>query len=316
MLGQLWAGAALLAVFVVVPRTRWVGWWETKRRPLLLTAAALLLVGVYYLWSLTIGARATVVGSTNLQTVLFIFYEHLGFVGPGPGRVALRVAGIAALKPFAPALAGYGAVVGLVLGAGLAALWQKPVRRLTLGILACLALPAGLILLAGLVTHFRVLGRHFAPLAVILLVILSVGLLQLWQGRRGIGKVLVTGFVAVTLASCLLVRLASRHEKDNYRQAAVVAREALARNEIVWWNGDSMAADYYAVPLTTNATAGHVRLISGPPPGFAEHLPKPDTVIASKPDIYDGQGALAEYLKANGYRPVTNFIAFLVWRQQ
>ncbi|MBP9901097.1 MAG: hypothetical protein KBH45_06530 [Verrucomicrobia bacterium] len=317
MLGQMWAGAALLAVFVVVPKTRWATWWDRHRGKLLLTAGALLLLGGYYLWSLTIGARATAVGATNLQTILFIFYEQLGCVGPGPGRIELRAAGVAALKPFAVGLGTYATVVGLVLVAGLVALWQNGSRRLTLGALACLALPAGLILLAGVATHFRVLGRHFAPLAVILFVILGLGLLHLWQRRGCVGRGLATGFVVVTLASCLLIRFAPRHAKDDCRQAAQLAKAALAQNEIVWWNAGDMAATYYDVPIANSGSnQTGVLVVFDPQPAFAIKQPKPGTVITSKPDIYDSQGVLAGYLKENGYQPITNLMAFTLWKRK
>ncbi len=316
MLGQMWAGAALLAIFVITSKTRRAAWWDMQRGKLLVTAGALLLLGCYYLWTLTIGARATAVGTTNLQTILFIFYEQLGFVGPGPGRVELRTAGASALLPYSIALAVHALLVGLVLLAGLAALWRKQSRCLSIGLLACVALPAGLILIAGQVTHFRVLGRHFAPLSVILFLILSIGLLDLWQLRARMGKMLVAGFTIVTLASCLLVRFSPRHEKDNCRQAASLAKEALAGNKIVWWNAGDMAATYYGVPVTTTETDGPgVHIVINPQLGFELNLPQPDIVIASKADVYDKRSVVAAYLKKYDYQPTINLMAFSIWQK-
>jgi hypothetical protein len=36
-------------------------------------------------------------------------------------------------------------------------------------------------------------------------------------------------------------------------------------------------------------------------------------IIASRPDVYDGGGALAEFVAQAHYRPVTNLMAFTVW---
>jgi hypothetical protein len=317
MLGEIWAGAALLAVFAVVPRERWLGWWRKQRAKLLSAGAALLLLGLYYLWSLTIGARATAVGTTNLQTILFIFYEQLGFTGPGPGRVQLRESGFLALKPFLAGLALYAALVGTVLLAGLRQLGRTLERKKLIALACCVALPASFILVAGVATHFRALGRHFAPLAVLLLLILATGLLRLWQQRGWLGTGLAVAFLLASLWSCLLIRFAPRHEKDDCRQAATLAKTALMGGETVWWNAGDLAAAYYAMPLTTNSgvVTGSALLVAGPSPGFASRFPKPDVVIASKPDIYDAQGALAAFLKANAYQPVTNFMAFTIWHR-
>lgn len=315
MLGEMWAGAALLAVFIAVPRERWRGWWRMHRPALATTAALLLAMGCYYLWSLTIGARATAVGTTNLQTTLFIFYEQLGFAGVGPGRMELREAGVYALTPFAAGLLAYGIFTGLVLLAGCRAFLQKEMREKTLSIVAGLAVPAGLILIAGMIAHFRVLGRHFAPLAVMLFLVLGAGLTRLWQKPRWIGKGIVTGFILATLWSSLSLRFAPRHEKDNYRRAAALAKAALEHGKTVWWSAADMAAEYYSVPIATNGTnLRAVTIVNNPGSDFAEALPEPNLVIASKPDVYDSQGALAAYLKENRYQKVTSFMAFTVWK--
>ena len=317
LLGEMWAGAALLAVFVAVPKPRWSAWWTTYRWRLLCTGAVLLSVGCYYLWTLQIGARATAIATTNLQTFLFIFYEQLGFVGPGPGRNELREIGVQALKPFAAGLAVHGLVTGLVMMAGLAALWkQVSCRRLFL-LLACVAVPAGLILLAGVVTHFRVLGRHFVPLTVLFLLIIGAGLLRLWAHQGWLRRGIAVCFLVLSLVSCVQVRVAERHTKEDYRQAAAIAKAALARGEIVWWNAADIGADYYHLPISTNSSPTEAALlVFDPRPGFDASLPPPDLIAVSKPDIYDRQGVLAAYLQKHRYQKVASFMAFSVWRKQ
>jgi hypothetical protein len=315
MLGEIWTGGALLATLVVVPKERLFGWWRTHRPALVVTAILLLALGLYYLWTLTLGARATAVGSTNLQTCAFIFYEQLGFMGIGPGRIELREAGGQALKPFALGLAAYAAFTSWVLLAGIRALGSGAGRRQCLGVILCVAVPSVLILLAGITAHFRVLGRHFTPFVPVLFLLLAAGLLQLWR-RSPLGKVVVTLFCACTLWSCLLIRFAHRHDKDNYREAATLARQALAEGRSVWWNAGDLAADYYRVPLTTKvADQGTAWFVASPAPGFATSLSQPDVVITSKPDVYDALGGLAGFLKANHYETTTNFMAFTIWQR-
>jgi len=59
-----------------------------------------------------------------------------------------------------------------------------------------------------------------------------------------------------------------------------------------------------------------VLVVFDPQPAFAIKQPKPGTVITSKPDIYDSQGVLAGYLKENGYQPITNLMAFTLWKRK
>lgn len=317
MLGEIWASAPLLAMVVMIPKERLIVWWRLYRTELAATLTILFLIGIYYLWSLTQGARATAVGTTNLQTVLFIFYEQLGFTGLGSGRLELRELGARSLKPFVGGLALYASAMGAVLVAGIWAMWQETPARKLMKLLGCLLLPSLLILMAGLTMHFRVLGRHFTPLIIIVLLVVSTGLNRLWRQPGWAGKTVVVGLIVMTLFSCLMVRLAPRHEKDNYRQAARFAQEALARNAVVWWNADSMAAEYYNVPLTTNGNVLRQKALLFIDPESREiaSLPKADLIISSRPDVYDPRGNLSRYLKEENFRAKTNLVAFTLWEQ-
>jgi len=51
-----------------------------------------------------------------------------------------------------------------------------------------------------------------------------------------------------------------------------------------------------------------------PSKAFELNLPKPDLVLASKPDVYDQNGVVQEYLSRGGYHPVANLTAFTAWR--
>ncbi len=317
MLGEIWASAPLLALLVMIPKERLIGWWRLYRTEWITTLAILLFTGIYYLWSLTQGARATAVGTTNLQTFLFIFYEQLGFTGLGPGRLELRELGARSLKPFLPGLALYAVFAGAVLVTGIRSILQGSSSRKLVRLLGCLFLPSFLILAAGLMMHFRVLGRHFTPLIIIVFLVVSTGVVQLWQQRGWAGKAVVAGLMAMTFSSCLMVRLAARHEKDNYRQAARFARESLAQNAVVWWSADPMAAEYYDVPLTTegNPLGRGALLVIDPGSEEIPFLPKAGLIISSRPDVYDPRGTISAYLKRENFRAKTNLVAFILWVQ-
>jgi hypothetical protein len=175
------------------------------------------------------------------------------------------------------------------------------------------ALVAGFILAVGVAAHFRVLGRHCAPVLPMALFVVATGLLALWD-RAG-GRVAVVAVLSLNLVSSLMVRFAERHAKDDYRAAAAFGRAALDAGETVWWSADPEGAAIYGLPTGTNIAPAAV-YVRNPVEGFEQNAPAPTLVITSKPDVYDAFGALEAYLKANQWMPATNFTAFTLWRRE
>jgi len=109
----------LLAYIAIVP--------APDRRSLLRLApgslaaclAGLLVWAGYYAWTMTFAGPPTAVGTTTPQTIVFIFYELLGFAGWGPGRNDLRANGVSALKSFLLPLMIFGTLVGTTTWLGL-----------------------------------------------------------------------------------------------------------------------------------------------------------------------------------------------------
>jgi hypothetical protein len=315
MLAMLWLGAYLGAALLGVPgsllrrfaRDYW-GWAS-------LTFLMLLAMGLFYLWTLSIGARASAVGTVDIRNVFFVPFELLGFSGLGPGRLAIRTGGLEAFLPWAPWLAAYGVVLLVVLSLGWREISRDTSRRARSCWIILFVLVAGLILMTGRVVHFRVLGRHCAPVLPLLLFVLGKGVIVLVQrrGRRGLLPVIV--FFGLSLASCLLLRFSERHARDDYRGAAALGRQALSRHEVVWWNADPQAAAVYHLSVTTQIDASNAALfLVNPTNGFGQGLPKPDLVLSSKPDVYDNQGALADYLARAGFKRSATLAAFSAWR--
>ncbi len=315
MLAMLWLGAYLLGLLLNTPKTRLIHFLRGYGRLWAITALLLLGMGLFYLWTLTIGARATAVGGTDLRNLAFIPFELLGFSGLGPGRLAIRNEGLKAFLPWLPWLGLFGVFVAAVLLAG----WRSIASALPLRQRLCwplaVMLVGGFILLVGVVVHFRVLGRHCTPVLPLMMFVLGAGATKLWDGKRLVGRLAVAGFVVLSLSSCLMVRFGERHAKDDYRGAARWARAALERGETVWWNADREGAAIYNLPATTNLQPNTALWVANPLDGFETNLPAPSLVLASKPDIYDGTGALAGFLKRNDYQAATNFVAFTAWRR-
>jgi len=315
LLGMVWAGAAIAAMPVLLSPRQVMGLAKRYWSLWLAAAGLLALFAGYYLWALSLGARASASATTTLASFCFIGYELLGFGGLGPGRLELRTAGLAALRPHLAWLTLYGVAIAVPIGAAVLQEVNGRNRR-HLVMAFCCSLPPAFILAVGYVAHFRVLGRHFAPILPVLLLLSASGLAWLWSRHGTWARIVALAFCGLSLLSCLSLRFSSRHEKDNYRAAAAWARTALNKGKRVWWNASPVGAQYYHVPLTSDSDRGDAALIVlNPERGTLNHLPLPEVIIASKPDLFDGQSALAELLRGQGFRPAGNFNAFVIWER-
>jgi len=315
MLGMIWAGAAIVAAIFLTPKERLLKLGREHVFAWLVAVLLLAALGFYYLWTLHTGARASDVASTDLKNVAFIGYELLGFAGLGPGRSEIRSGGLHVFKPYAPALALFAATVLALVVFGVRSVWQNYPRKKILVMAVVVAAPALFILAAGFALHFRVLGRHFAPLLAAVVFLLGIGIGAAWR-RGGVGKILVVAFFALCLASGLSLRLATRHAKDDYRSAAGLARAALAGGKIVWWSADPNAAGYYHLTATTSFTsADKAILMINPAVDDLTNAVMPDIIFASRQDIYDPHGVVRDYLAQNHFQQTAVLPAFAVWEK-
>jgi hypothetical protein len=315
MLGMIWAGAAIVAAIFLSPNKRLL---KLARDYIFAWLAGLVLLaalGFYYLWTLKAGARASDVASTDWKNVAFIGYELLGFAGLGPGRLEIRDGGLHVFKPYAPQLALFAALLLALIFYAVREMLQNYPRKKILGLAVIVAAPAVFILTAGFALHFRILGRHFAPLLAAVVFLLGLGVNAAWR-RGAAGKILVVGFFALCLASGFSLKLATRHAKDDYRSAAGLARAALAQGETVWWSADANAAEYYRLSVSTNSTeAGKAFIMVNPPAEFLATNVPADVVIISRPDIYDPHGTLVAFLAQNDFKKAAVLPAFVVWEK-
>ena len=315
MLGMIWAGAALLATPALLSWARVMSLIKQYAALCLAAGGMLLLFGSYYLWTLAVGARASAAATTTLSSTLFIGYELLGFGGLGPGRLAMRSAGPAALRPYLLWLALYAIPTAILIGVALRQL-LNPGHRRYLVVALCCVVPSGFLLAVGWVAHFRVLGRHFTPLVPVMLLLFIQGCSVFWSRRKTCAQGVVLLFCALSLVSCLSLRFLPRHEKDDYRAAATVAKTALRNGQRVWWSAAREGAQYYGVPTASHpGDAGEAILLMNPTGETLTSLPKPQIIVASKPDIYDGPMALAEYIREQDFQPATTFTAFVIWKK-
>jgi hypothetical protein len=178
-----------------------------------------------------------------------------------------------------------------------------------------IALPAIVLLGVGYVKDFRVLGRHFMPLLPVIWLVLWLGLKECSLRSGWMFRPIVCGFVALSLASCLSFRFAARHERDDYTGAAQYANRFLRAGDAVWWNAGKEGALYYSVPLVEKPAANtHAFWLMNPTQADLQGLSAPELVIASKSDVYDARGAIAQFIAQNGYSKAASLPAFTIWQ--
>ena len=319
LLGVIWAAGAVGGLGYLSQRKFGELRSPSQLFPIVVGTATLALLGAYYFWTLSLGTGASSVGSTSVLNLAFITYELLGAAGLGPGRLQIRENGFEAFRAsesqfffsaFILILAGTMLIYGVFAGL------REVSHRARIAALIC-ALPTTVVLVVlGYWQHFRLLGRHFMPILPVILALLTIGIFRLWATRKLIAVSGFTALLAAWLISSLSLRFCERHRKDDYREAARVARDGLKANQVVWWSADRAAAFYYHVPITSRPGAGAVTLILRPAPEDLRPLAVPDFVIASKPDIYDGRAdALGAYLVAHQFLPVRDLPAFTIWRK-
>jgi hypothetical protein len=334
MLGAFWVFAA--GVYAIQLHHRHLGWRYLARGAhavwLAIFVIVVSLLCVYYVSSLLQGAGGSRVSTTTPATLAFAAYELLGLSGIGPGRHELRDMGLAALRPHAPGLLLAAALIGLTLVCGT----REALRRLgarDLAIAVSLALlPVFIVVLSGFVMGWRVLGRHlFATIPVINL-LFALGLVRLWDApagrRRLLGRLAAAACLAALAMSALSMRFAVQHSKDDYKLAATIAKDALARGQRVWWAADYLGAHYYRLPGNFDYR-GELTGMHQPPfctdqPGIQatanlsaeclQTLSPPDIVIFSRPETFDLSGDMRRYLEAGNYVKVQEMPAIAIWR--
>jgi len=308
------------AIALSIPLCFRPGFWSSMTRagrsPLLFFGPALLLLALYFAWTIEqkIGAGYR---SMNLAAIASVFYDQVGFIGLGPARADLRpssvfATGTVSLAPLLPYVIPI-ALLALPLAWALfiAARQSFGLSRSRLITALCVSiLPAVIIFALGYIRGVRMLGRHLTPLFPFILLAQAFAILLLWKNGRPLHRIAAALILFSLTFSSLQLRFNPRHGKDDYRSAAAVAAAALAQGKVVWWAASSDGAAYYRLPTVPTDVPGYARLI-GPPPGST--TPSPDLVVISKPDLTDPDGVVIQYIAARHYRIIDTFPSFTIW---
>jgi hypothetical protein len=206
VLGVPWSGVVTL-LLMTQP-----AFWTSLRRSGI-PAPVLAALAIYFLWTVRQLAD-TGLEPMNPASIPFVFYEHLGFAGLGPGRTDIRSGGVALVLSWSPYLCLLGIPLLYAFVAAARSRFGLP-RRLIIPLGLVVLFPTALVFLLAVKNHYRVVGRHLTPLSVFVVAALAYAVCILWNRRRLLDRVMLVSLLLALLLSSLECRFALRHAKDD-----------------------------------------------------------------------------------------------------
>jgi hypothetical protein len=317
ILGVFWVFSCLLTLALLYPAVLRELYRSILRQKWLFGVAFMLcaVVAGVAVHSHLAGARANLYAAFSLAGMAYGLVELLGAAGLGPSRDALRVS-VLGTDHLQLAL-----MLSLAAAAGLAVLlsWlQLPSWRQRCAVLLAAGLPLSVMALLGLGLHWRVVGRHLSAILPVLL----IGLAAFFSSAASRGWAWRAAAVALGLAllvSAVEVRWAPRHMKDDYRQAAAWARQALGKGESVLWLANQRGLRYYGLSkdrssIKTEGVPGVIMFQQYP--AVAAQTPWPDVVIYSPREGVDPDRRARPVLESGRYVLTARAAAFELYRLQ
>ncbi len=302
----IWAFGAGVALLVLRPGWLRQGGFWLRSLPWILAAAA---VGGYYTFTLLKGYRAASAGEGGLLSVGFGLYEMLGLAGLGPDRNAIRSAPAVVIR-WLPLIVPAFAVITAAWWLGLRDWIKSQPAKVLLALALALGIPVSILLFSGVFFGFRILGRHLSPAIVVLLLPLAQCLELGLRGRR-IPLVIGSTAMLFWLASCLVLRFDSRHAKDDYRRATLMAYDLYKDDRRIWWLADMNAPRYYVYRRDGIPAINAIQPWETSPPAS---LGLTDYVFVNRPDLrFQGRDHQA-ILTAAKFKLVERFSGFEVWK--
>jgi hypothetical protein len=178
------------------------------------------------------------------------------------------------------------------------------------------ALPLSAMVCLVFLKDFHAVGRHFTPVSPVIVLAVALAVAAAGWEKSKWEIAWTAAFLLLWLVSCLEIRLAPRHRRDDYRDAAQVGRAALAERKRLWWIASDLAGEYYGLQVTADPNdISRALRVWRPAPEDLASLPAPDVVILSKPSIFDLTGCVTAYLQAHHYRQDATLPAFSIWEK-
>jgi hypothetical protein len=156
-----------------------------------------------------------------------------------------------------------------------------------------------------------------APLAPLLVLLIAWAATPHPNPRQEQGKInqkaaqmMALLVIALGLASSLSLRFSARHLKDDYRGAAEIAKQAIQQQKPVIWVADRWTGYFYG--LDENHSGWHPWRDSMPLPDLTGR----ETLLLTKPDIYDPKGGLRTLLEKQNFKATQSLPAFTIFESR
>lgn len=156
--------------------------------------------------------------------------------------------------------------------------------------------------------RIHIVSRENRVLPFILL-LLSLGLLHLWQSDKILNWTVVLTLCLLLIFSSLSIRFSPRFAKDDYRTAAQIAKSSLENGKTIWWAADSATANYYGLEFDEKLIN-----ILGFSKSDLQNAPASSLVLLSKADIYDSNRFISDFLAKEDLKTSSFLKAFSVYR--
>jgi hypothetical protein len=296
---------------------------------LVVSGGALLLLGVYYARVIARGADINWEGpwKVGLKNLLFSGYELLGFMGFGPGRYELRHTAIeSGVSGALHDLVGPAALGAVVLGLlyALILFWfikrsrPEPSAADRLALMAAFIIigTTGIVFLLCAIVGSPFWGRHLASLLPFVVFTAAIAASPPTRTGQRAFAALPWLLGATLLTSSVLVRFEQSHRRDDYRDAARIARTAAQDGHVVWWAAAPETAQYYGVVFCKkNAECQQACVVrtENRNKEELERLPQPAVILISKPELHDRTGAVRGYIEEHRFRLQGRLMAFEVF---
>lgn len=277
------------------------------RRPLLVSLPLLLLLAVYYAWTILTGVGGKR-GNPGLGNIAFAIWEFIGLAGLGPPRNVLRAhPNLHTLVPYGPLLA-LGILACVVALATILARWRgRPGERPSGSLLVSLAAGIMPLLLLSATVRFEFWGRHLAAFFPgLVFAVIQITSHPPARGRlRALDASALVLLVLAWVISDLRIVTDPQYYKDDYRSAAAAALDEAARtNGTVLWVADPMGGRYYGVAMaqlkpdvSRPVRRQGVFAVNWTDAQIGEYMAADSAngreliLVLSKPDLYDKKGA-------------------------
>lgn len=284
---------------------------------------------IYYITTFTRVDKLAQLWTLDVKILVYIVYELIGSLGLGPGvgeirnRVIMWTHNGFAFQGIATFILPlfFGVILFTALSGRLPDFWKTTdgeVKRLKWPIFTAILSVVVILFMLSILLQKAFWARHYSP--VFAFYVLGVAFVlkhRFFVKPYYLNGITAALYVAMLVFSCFGLRFSERHLNTDYRSSAQLARELISNEKSVWWLANDGGLDYYGLQNEVSSQTKPGKIV----PFYTlqqlniSALDLPDTIVVSKPDIYDRSGIYSNYIRENGYFLVSKLKGFHFWQR-